>query len=253
DAWFIVPKPKNSPDFEDKFWRLAFHEQERELIHGKGNLKPICRLLKKMRDSQGWFPLESYYIKTFLMWEVMEQEPEFWTQRLSFLFLQMIDKLQEKIKEGCIKYFWDTRYNLLEGMTQTQLGNYVGRINKIKKILNKKIFEADVCDPFAIAELIDLGESTKINKSLEERRECGSSTFTCPSCLEHMITGWGTGHDSNPPPCIPSLAKKQKEKANELEQEVSVDEIVNIAKGISRCSECDVDDVEKWLLCDAND
>nr|CAD7602890.1 unnamed protein product [Timema genevievae] len=44
--------------------------------------------------------------------------------------------------------------------------------------------------------------------------------------------------------------EKQKEKANELEQEVSMDEIVNIAKGIS---ECDVDDVEEWLLCDTND
>nr|CAD7426390.1 unnamed protein product [Timema monikensis] len=35
--------------------------------------------------------------------------------------------------------------------------------------------------------------------------------------------------------------EKQKGKANELEQEVGVDEIVNIAKGISGCSECNVD------------
>nr|CAD7258896.1 unnamed protein product [Timema shepardi] len=112
EAWFIVPKPKNNSDFKDTFWRLAFHEQERELIHGKGNLKPICRLLK------------------------------------------MIDKLKEKIEEGCIKYFWDTRYNLLEGMTKVHRDNYIGRINKIKKNLAKKIFEADACDPFALAELV---------------------------------------------------------------------------------------------------
>nr|CAD7260895.1 unnamed protein product [Timema shepardi] len=47
--------------------------------------------------------------------------------------------------------------------------------------------------------------------------------------------------------------EKQKEKANEMEQKVRVDEIVNIVKGISGCSEWDVDDVEEWFLCDSND
>nr|CAD7428043.1 unnamed protein product [Timema monikensis] len=47
--------------------------------------------------------------------------------------------------------------------------------------------------------------------------------------------------------------EKSKERANELEQEVRVDNIVNIAKRISGFSECDVGDVEEWLLCDPND
>nr|CAD7401829.1 unnamed protein product [Timema poppensis] len=132
-----------------------------EFKHPQWPPEPVRPLLtkKKMRDIQGWSLLESYYIKTFLMWEAMEQEPEFWTQRLSSLFLQMIDKLQEKIEEGCITYFWDTRYNLLEGMTKVHRDNYIGRINKIKKNLAKKIFEADACDPFALAELIIVAKS----------------------------------------------------------------------------------------------
>nr|CAD7444000.1 unnamed protein product [Timema bartmani] len=112
-------------------------------------------------------------------------------------------------------------------------------------------------------------DESDISLNLAKEKRNGE-TFTCPSCLEHVITGWETKPDSNPQSCIPSALtprplingtsikeqlelEEQKVKANELEQEMSVDEILNIVKGISGCSECDVDDVEEWLLCDSND
>lgn len=41
-----MPKKPGSPGNVDRYWRLSFQEQERELISGSKTLKPTIKLLK---------------------------------------------------------------------------------------------------------------------------------------------------------------------------------------------------------------
>ncbi|GFG31157.1 hypothetical protein Cfor_08626, partial [Coptotermes formosanus] len=87
-SWFIVPKPRKTGKPDATLWRLAFHEQERQMINDKGSLKPVCRLLKKLRDSRG-LSIASYYLKTLFLWEIDKQhrDPDFWKMRQGPLFM----------------------------------------------------------------------------------------------------------------------------------------------------------------------
>ncbi|PSN44946.1 hypothetical protein C0J52_16470 [Blattella germanica] len=120
--WFIVPKPKkNNPD--GTIWRLAFHEQERELIHNKGILKPVCRLLK--------VSITLYYIV---------------------------------LKEGSIPYYWDSRYNLLEGLETDNKINIMCRLAKIIADIRKK----SLTEPYIMAKyLVPKDEYEIVKKKFE--------------------------------------------------------------------------------------
>lgn len=74
--YFLVPKPSDN----DFCWRLAFPFQERYYIKNKNNLKSAAKLLKLLRDVQGFKLLASYYIKTLFLWEVEQQPEGFWSE-----------------------------------------------------------------------------------------------------------------------------------------------------------------------------
>jgi cyclic GMP-AMP synthase len=54
EFFIVAKKPKNVPDYflPERHWRLSFQEQERQLIANKGRLKPVGRLLKKLKKKQ---------------------------------------------------------------------------------------------------------------------------------------------------------------------------------------------------------
>ncbi|XP_069686215.1 cyclic GMP-AMP synthase-like receptor [Periplaneta americana] len=136
-SWFIVPKPKKG-NTDGTLWRLAFHEQEREMINDKGVLKPVCRLLKKFRDTQG-INIASYYLKTMFLWEVDIRGREFWTQKQGFLFMHMLKVFRDKLQQKSIKYYWDKRYDLTEGCNVSHKKNVCDRLNKIIEKIEKEV------------------------------------------------------------------------------------------------------------------
>ncbi|XP_069686321.1 cyclic GMP-AMP synthase-like receptor isoform X1 [Periplaneta americana] len=136
-SWFIVPKPKKG-NTDGTLWRLAFHEQEREMINDKGVLKPVCRLLKKFRDTQG-INIASYYLKTLFLWEVDIRGREFWTQKQGFLFMHMLKVFRDKLQQKSINYYWDKRYDLTEGYNDKNKKNICDRLNKIIEKIEKEV------------------------------------------------------------------------------------------------------------------
>ncbi|XP_023211659.1 uncharacterized protein LOC111614517 [Centruroides sculpturatus] len=93
--WFIVPKlpPSEICEVNQNIsyqWRLHFPRIEKKLIHDKGCLKSIIKLLKLLRDREGWKPLASYYLKTAVMWTVIIEDNVSWNEsKMDILFLMV--------------------------------------------------------------------------------------------------------------------------------------------------------------------
>lgn len=138
-SWFIVPKPQKTAKPEGTFWRLAFHEQERQMINDKGSLKPVCRLLKKLRDSCG-LNIASYYLKTLFLWEIdRKRDQDFWKMKQGPLFVHMLKVLEQSLNCGKILYYWDNRYNLIEGFNDSHKQNLACRLKNIIADIEKNV------------------------------------------------------------------------------------------------------------------
>lgn len=138
-SWFIVPKPGKTAKHDGTMWRLAFHEQERQMINSKGALKPVCRLLKKLRDSQG-LNIASYYLKTLFLWEIdKNKDPGFWKMKQGPLFMHMLKVLEQNLNCGKIPYYWDKRYNLLQGLQESHIQNLTCRLRNIIADIEKNV------------------------------------------------------------------------------------------------------------------
>lgn len=141
--YFAVPKPTN----DDFSWRLAFPYQEKYYLYNKNNMKSVIKILKLLRDTQGFHKLASYYIKTLFLWEAVENTDRFWkTKSLSFLVIYMMRKLKECLSNQNIRNFWCPDHNLLETIQAETCQNWSNRLSHIINDIesNKKN------DPFVI-------------------------------------------------------------------------------------------------------
>ncbi|XP_063831717.1 cyclic GMP-AMP synthase-like receptor isoform X2 [Ostrinia nubilalis] len=95
--YFVVPKPTDN----DLNWRLSFPFQERLVLQNQNNLKCVVKLLKQLRDVQGFTSLASYYIKTLFLWEVSVTDASFWkSNSLTFLVIHMLVKFTRRISSA---------------------------------------------------------------------------------------------------------------------------------------------------------
>ncbi|XP_068628789.1 cyclic GMP-AMP synthase-like receptor [Battus philenor] len=133
--YFVVPKPTS-----DEFcWRLTFPIQERFLIKNKHNLKCTLRLLKHLRDVQGFKKLSSYYIKTLFLWEMEANNENFWVNKsLTFLLLYMLKVLRESLLKGIIKNYWCPEHNLIGKLKRDTCLNWGNRLTYIINELEMK-------------------------------------------------------------------------------------------------------------------
>ncbi|CAH0699190.1 unnamed protein product [Spodoptera exigua] len=126
--YFAVPKPSNN----DLSWRLAFPYQERCYTDNKNNLKSALKLLKLFRDIQGFNQLASYFIKTLFLWEIVENDEEFWKNNsLTFLVLHMLKRLRDSLAVATISNFWCPDHNLLEKIKLVTCVNWSNRVSNI--------------------------------------------------------------------------------------------------------------------------
>nr|CAI5833742.1 unnamed protein product [Callosobruchus analis] len=157
DKFLVVPKrPKGQFQNIDRYWRLSFQEQERELISGCQNLtlKPALRLLKKLRDKHS-HAIASYHIKTVFLWHVSENPPEIWRQPLSVIFMMMLKKYEEMMKNKRIPYYWNEHFNMIGHIQDV---TKIGIANTLRNIINAIDRYVDE-DPFVVAKyLIDQHE-----------------------------------------------------------------------------------------------
>lgn len=133
--YFVVPKP-SADDFS---WRLAFPFQERYYIYNKHNMKSTIKILKLLRDVQGFNKLASYYIKTIFLWEAVENTDAFWKNNsLSFLVLYMMRKVKECLENRVIRNFWCPGHNLIETIKAETCQNWCNRLNYIINVIEEK-------------------------------------------------------------------------------------------------------------------
>ncbi|KAJ8927933.1 hypothetical protein NQ314_019564, partial [Rhamnusium bicolor] len=155
DKFLIVPKKPYGMENSnvERYWRLSFQEQERELIKGHEfkMMKPTIKLLKKLRDKQLHAKIASYYIKTIYLWEVDKPDHDFWKQSQSYVLMAMLKKYASMIQNKRIPYYWNQNYNLIAHLKDIILIN-IG--NTLKNIIED--IESHLEDPFVIAKyLID--------------------------------------------------------------------------------------------------
>ncbi|KAJ8732490.1 hypothetical protein PYW07_015089 [Mythimna separata] len=102
DYWMVVGKPnKASPSAFDqaRSWRIALHNQERQLMYNSNNMRQAIRFIKKLRDSQGMKAIASYYIKTLFFWEIVAvNDRSYWNKNNpATLFKVMVRRLYEAL------------------------------------------------------------------------------------------------------------------------------------------------------------
>ncbi|CAH0699696.1 unnamed protein product [Spodoptera exigua] len=142
DYWMVVGKPNKGSQCsydQSRSWRIALHNQERELMHHSYNLRQAIRLIKKLRDSLQMKKIASYYIKTLFYWEVMEiNNPDYWQKNSpATLFKQMVGKLHQALVERNIPYFWNKQNNLIGTVPSQILANYEAKLRPLLEILEQ--------------------------------------------------------------------------------------------------------------------
>ncbi|KAK9752269.1 Mab-21 protein nucleotidyltransferase domain [Popillia japonica] len=151
--FFIVPKsPKNKHPAE-RYWRLSFQEQERELLNGKDTLKPTLKIFKKLRDVQQHNAVASYYIKTVFLWEDEKNGgAAYWKKgTMTDTFFKMLENYIKYLESGKIPYFWNKKNNLLS-VDKIHLDNMKNRLRYIEKDLKAKY----QTDPLVICQYLDI-------------------------------------------------------------------------------------------------
>lgn len=147
-TWFAIAPLTKFDSSEKKYlhWRHSFYYQEREILSKYGRIKPVIRQMKKLRDVQNWQNLASYYIETLCMNNLEELEEILNTAPFKLLFFIMLKELHCAFQQHEIKYYWDTNYNLLEKIGESEMMCMAGRLNNIIKVI-----EHNISDPFIIA------------------------------------------------------------------------------------------------------
>jgi hypothetical protein len=133
EFFIVAKKPKDVPDYvlPERHWRLSFQEQERQLIANKGRLKPVGRLLKKLKKKQQHDKIASYYIKTVLLFMVEQRSDAFWQQSLSHVFLDALETYTKYIRNKKIPYYWNEEYNLIGHVDHRTLTNFADKLENI--------------------------------------------------------------------------------------------------------------------------
>ncbi|XP_049808485.1 cyclic GMP-AMP synthase-like receptor [Schistocerca nitens] len=134
--WYAVPKSKES----ERDFRLSFWHQEKHLLSGKNQLKPVLKLMKKLRDVQNWKGIASYYLKTLFLWK---NDTDYnWSKSMGELFIEMLRELKEYLLvKKALPFYWVSECNLFSQLKDEQkkcMGGFLQRmIADIEKNLDK--------------------------------------------------------------------------------------------------------------------
>ena len=106
-------RPKNV--LSASHWRLDFVDMEKRLIYQHGCAKMVIELLEYFRDcNQEIQGLPSYALKTVVMLVIREYPSYSWSEaNLSICFLFALKKLQEKLNNRFIPFYFHPKSNIL--------------------------------------------------------------------------------------------------------------------------------------------
>ncbi len=126
DVMYCVPKPHRSNLY---LWRCSYPVKERVFLKNGGCAKVVIKLLKKMRDKQGWHKLASYYLKTVVM--LTKSDARWEENMIGEHFIQTLESLSSYLTKGYIPFYHDNGCNLIENIQSSTLFNMNGRLCRI--------------------------------------------------------------------------------------------------------------------------
>ena len=130
--YFLVPKrPSDGLIYNgsiEHLWRISYSRKERDMLHNKSCAKTVIKILKLLRDTQGWEKLASYYIKT----AVMHLDYQYWEfGRIADHLAESADRLQKFLMDKKLPSLYDSNHNLFEKVSPITLMNYENALKRI--------------------------------------------------------------------------------------------------------------------------
>ncbi|KOX71896.1 Protein MB21D1 [Melipona quadrifasciata] len=176
--WFAIPISEKDSYFDTSFrWRLSFSHQENEMLEKYGPVKPIIRLIKKLRDTQNWKNIASYYIETVCLNKLTECNMDINKTTQTLFFFTMLKELHYALDEHKIKYFWNEDHNLLCRFHNIQISNIANHLKRIINDIIRKHAEDDLILAKYILNPVELSLlKEKINEPSEETNAAKNTT-----------------------------------------------------------------------------
>ncbi|KAJ0180121.1 hypothetical protein K1T71_004712 [Dendrolimus kikuchii] len=146
--WLVVPKPNKALSDncqKNRCWRLSFQDYEREIIKGCNQLKVVIRLIKKMRDTLELKGIASYYIKTLFLWKVDQHKKDYWQNKTSVVFKDMLQEFYNAVEKKNIPYYWESENNLIENLKPSLHKQYTEKLAFVLTAVKENDVEKVVC------------------------------------------------------------------------------------------------------------
>nr|NP_788360.2 cGAS-like receptor 1 [Drosophila melanogaster]A1ZA55.2 RecName: Full=Cyclic GMP-AMP synthase-like receptor 1; Short=cGLR1 [Drosophila melanogaster]AAO41387.2 cGAS-like receptor 1 [Drosophila melanogaster] len=139
--WDAIPKPMKPAKTDNTSFTSSFYEAERRLLYGKQFLKPAIRLMKQNRNVKNKANLKSYHIKTLFLWQVIQQDPSYWSNSPKDIFIEMLGKLADSLaltpKKGKLPFFWDPKLDMFAQLTDSQRTDLYNHFRKCEYTFRK--------------------------------------------------------------------------------------------------------------------
>lgn len=189
--WYAVPKSKSS----DRDFRLSFWHQEKHLLCGTYQMKPILKLMKKLRDDKTWKGISSYCIKTLFLWKTAANGKDYWRRGLGVIFIEMLTALKTfLLEEKALPFFWVKECDLLSQLHPAEKEG-VGRFlrDMIRKIETKLDEQDFVLQYFnlkdrSVTSEVDPDELVSLDTPLSSRSVDQNSTVVQPQQQNNNLT-----------------------------------------------------------------
>ena len=118
---------------KEHLWRISYSRKERELLNGKECAKTVIKILKRLRDTQGWEKLASYYIKTAVMH--VEGYQDWHPSRLADHLDESAERLKKFLSDEYLPSLHDRNHNLFEKIGSDTLRNYNFRLERVIRMV----------------------------------------------------------------------------------------------------------------------
>ncbi|GLH12476.1 Uncharacterized protein GBIM_17236, partial [Gryllus bimaculatus] len=171
--WCVVPKPNNYIDGNGNigtFWRMSFYNQEKVILNNKNHLKNALKLMKLLRDKEGWHSLSSYYLKTVYLWTLTKTDSHFWNAGIGVVFMNMLKTLRDYLKDKqSIPFFWDSGLNVLSSIDLLEIQKIGYRLDRIIKDIDRNLTDGN---PQYIEKLFPMSDSRSLFTHTVEIGSC---------------------------------------------------------------------------------
>lgn len=189
DKFLVVPKkPKKYEGLFDvnRYWRLSFQEQERDMISGihLRSMKPSLKLLKKLRDKQKHDCIASYFIKTIYLWTLEKKPEKFWSLPLGAVFMLMLKEYADCVQKKYIPYFWNENLNLIGHVNDIHLKGLGNRLKNIIDDIERGLAASDV---FVVGNYLLNPEDIELLKKEVTLSKKLVSTVSCTDATDSSV------------------------------------------------------------------